>query len=97
MVEKFNVRALIRSRDRDKIRPVVERLFAGGRVSISAERKDEIAAEAVLSGTSARDVNRSILSELRRFEKRTTMRSEWTYGSSTESYFDYVLKKKARP
>ena len=59
MVEKFNVRALIRSRDRDKIRPVVERLFAGGRVSISAERKDEIVAEAVLSVTSAKDLTSS--------------------------------------
>jgi len=30
---------------------------------------------------------------LRAVEKRTTLRAEWTYGNTTERYFDYVPKK----
>ena len=30
---------------------------------------------------------------LRTVEKRTTLRAEWTYGNTTERYFDYVPKK----
>jgi hypothetical protein len=48
--------------------------------------------EAELEGESARDLNRMILSELRRAEKRTRIRSEWTSGNTVEKFFDYVPK-----
>ncbi len=53
--------------------------------------------EAVLSGESAKDLNRQLLSELRRAEKKTRLRAEWTSGGVTEKFFDYVPKgtKKA--
>jgi len=49
-----------------------------------------------LEGRSARDLNRAVLSELRRVEKRTRLRAEWTAGGVTERYFDYVLKGQRR-
>jgi hypothetical protein len=53
--------------------------------------------EANLSGECAKDLNRQLLSELRRAEKKTRLRAEWTSGSVTERFFDYVPKgtKKA--
>lgn len=48
--------------------------------------------EAELEGESARDLNRMILSELRRAEKRTRIRAEWTSSNIVERFFDYVPK-----
>ena len=49
--------------------------------------------EATMEGASAKELNRSLLSELRRVEKKTRLRAEWTCNNTTEKYFDYVLKK----
>lgn len=43
-----------------------------------------------VEGESARDLNRSLLSALRRVERRTTLRAEWTSGRTVERFFDYV-------
>ena len=53
--------------------------------------------QAEKSGESAKELNRQLLSELRRAEKKTRLRAEWTSGSVTEKFFDYVPKgtKKA--
>ena len=48
--------------------------------------------EVEMEGNSARDMNRSLLSALRRIEKRTTIRAEWTCNGVTERFFDYVPK-----
>lgn len=48
--------------------------------------------EATIAGGSAQDCNRVLLSSLRRVEKRTRLRAEWTAGNVTARYFDYVLK-----
>jgi predicted RNA binding protein with dsRBD fold (UPF0201 family) len=45
-----------------------------------------------LEGESARDLNRAVLSALRRVERRTTLRAEWTSGTTVERFFDYVPK-----
>jgi len=44
-------------------------------------------------GTSARDLNRQLLTELRRLEKKARLRSEWTSGDITEKFFAYVPKR----
>jgi hypothetical protein len=46
-----------------------------------------------MEGASAKELNRTLLSALRKVEKRTTLRAEWTSGDTTECFFDYVLKK----
>ena len=54
----------------------------------------ELVVEAELTGASAKDLNRSLLSALRRAEKKTRLRAQWTAPDGTiERYFDYVLKK----
>ncbi len=55
---------------------------------------DEFVVEAQMEGASARELNRTFLSALRKVEKRTTLRAEWTSGDGTsERFFDYVPKK----
>jgi hypothetical protein len=43
-----------------------------------------------------REVNRQLLSALRRVERRTRLRAEWTAGGVTYRFFDYVLKGTRR-
>lgn len=59
---------------------------------------NEFLVEAKMEGTTAKDLNRSLLSALRRVEKKTRLRAEWTSGDTTERFFDYVPKgtRKAR-
>jgi hypothetical protein len=41
-----------------------------------------------------RNLNRTLLSALRKVKKRTTLRAEWTSrDGTTERFVDYVLKK----
>jgi hypothetical protein len=53
--------------------------------------------EAKLSGESARDLNRALLSALCRRQRRTRLRSEWTRGRITERFFDYTLRHVQGP
>jgi hypothetical protein len=53
---------------------------------------NELLVEAEVEGKTARDLNRALLSALRRAEKRTRLRAEWTSGNTTERFFDYVPK-----
>ena len=42
-------------------------------------------------------MNRTLLSALRKVEKRTTLRAEWTSGDGTdERFFDYVTLSHLR-
>ena len=53
-----------------------------------------------MEGDSAKELNRSLLSALRKAEKKTRLRAEWTSDNgTTQKFFDYVLKKttKTRP
>ncbi|MGH3152044.1 MAG: hypothetical protein ACRDOB_15155 [Streptosporangiaceae bacterium] len=43
-----------------------------------------------MDGQDARDVNRQLLSALRRAERRTRLRAEWTAEGITYRFFDYV-------
>jgi hypothetical protein len=63
--------------------------------SDSAQHKGqgEFVVKAVMQGNNSKELNRKILSALRKAEKKTRLRSEWTSGGTTERYFDYVLKK----
>jgi hypothetical protein len=55
---------------------------------------EEFVVEGEMKGTSAKELNRSLLSALRRVEKKTRLRAEWTSdNNTTERFFDYVLKK----
>jgi hypothetical protein len=59
----------------------------------SVKRGDEFVVEAEMEGASAGELNRTFLSALRKVEKRTTVRAEWTSDDTSERFFDSVLKK----
>jgi len=62
-----------------------------GATSVTRDGSDWIV-RAEVESASARDANRELLSELRRVERKTRLRAEWTAGGSVERFFDYVPK-----
>jgi hypothetical protein len=91
--KRYFLRAQVSTESPDAVKPILDRLIPRGSVSQTGDGK-EFFIEAEMDGPSARDLNRGLLSELRRVEKRTRLRSEWTSRTTTERFFDYVPKGK---
>jgi hypothetical protein len=89
----FKLKARINRSDAKTIQQALDRLAA--KCSVRKEG-DEFLVEAETEGASAKELNRTLLSALRRVEKRTTLRAEWTSGDKTERHFDDVLKKTTK-
>jgi hypothetical protein len=89
---QFWLVADVSSDDSAGLRPVLEKLVDG---SVTAT-EDGWHVEGTLAGDSARDLNRMLLSALRRVERRTRLRAAWTSGDTTERFFDYVPKGSRR-
>jgi len=91
----YHLVADVSSGDPMAIEPVLRRLVSGAVTKTAGG----FHIETTMAGPSARDLNRSLLSALRRAERRTRLRAEWTRGSLTERFFDYVPKgtRSARP
>jgi hypothetical protein len=62
-----------------------------GARSVARDGNDRFV-RAVVDIANARDANRELFSELRRVERKTRLRAEWTEGGSVERFFDYVPK-----
>ena len=91
MVEKrFKLSARISSDNPSAIKPVLERIIGDKGTIKPWSEGFEVNAE--LDGESARDLNRMLLSEMRKVEKKTRIRAEWILGNTTERFFDYVPK-----
>jgi len=86
--QRFELAADVSSDDPQAIEPVL-RAVAGLRVTPLA---DGFHIEGTMLGQSARDLNRTLLSALRRAERRTRIRSRWALGDATFRFFDYVPK-----
>jgi len=84
----FHLVADVSSDDPQRLGPLVAQLFPAG-VTATATG---FHIEATLDGESARDLNREVLSALRREARRTRLRAEWTSAGTTERFFDYVPK-----
>jgi hypothetical protein len=90
----FRVVARVSSSNLQAIKPVLEQLIKTGHV---IEAKDEFIVEAEMAGDSAKELNRCLLSALRRAEKKTRLRAEWTSDDgTTQRFFDYILKKTTK-
>jgi hypothetical protein len=89
----FKLKARVNRSDARTVRHALDQLPAKGSVRKTG---DEFIVEAEMDGISAKELNRSLLSALRKVEKRTTLRAEWTSDDGTERFFDYVLKKKIK-
>ncbi len=70
------------------VRPVLDGLVG----CVVTETSDGFHVEGTLTGETARDLNRALLSDLRRRERRTRLRAEWTSAGTVERFFDYVPK-----
>lgn len=84
----FELTADVSSNDPRAIEPVL-RAIVGLEIT---PRADGFHIEGSMTGASARDLNRELLSALRRAERRTRLRSRWTLGDDTFRFFDYVAK-----
>ncbi len=87
---KFRLSARISSDNPSAIRPILRRLIGVKGTIKSLEDGFEV--EADLEGESARTLNRMLLSEMRKAERRTRIRAEWASGKTMEKFFDYVPK-----
>jgi hypothetical protein len=87
-VPSFRLTGNVSSENLDAIRPVLTQLIYG---DVTAT-PDGWHVEGVMEGEDARDVNRRLLSALRRVERRTRLRAEWTGDSVVCRFFDYALK-----
>jgi len=86
---RFTLVARVSTENPAAVRRALGKLLPGGRI---ARGDDGFLIEATMRGDSARDLNRDLLSALRRVERRTRLRAEWTAGRTTERFFDYVPK-----
>ena len=86
----FRLKGEISSANLSAIQPLLTQITAG-QVSATSEG---LQVEGAMEGSDARDVNRRLLSALRRVEKRTRLRAEWTAGGTTYRFFDYVPKSE---
>jgi hypothetical protein len=86
---RFRLTGEVSSDDPAAVRPVLAQMLGPAGV---AETPGGLHVEGVLDGADAREVNRRLLSALRRAEKRTRLRAEWTGGGLICRFFDYVPK-----
>ena len=87
----FRLVARVSSSNPKSIKAALERAITKGSVK---DAKGELVVEAEMRGDSAKELNRSLLSSLRKVEKKTRLRAEWTSDDgTTQRFFDYVLKK----
>ncbi|MGA3112185.1 MAG: hypothetical protein ABSE15_09175 [Candidatus Bathyarchaeia archaeon] len=89
--KKLKLTANISSANPSAIKPVLERIIgSNGTIKPTTDGFD---VNADFKGETAKNLNRTILSELRRAEKKTRLRAEWASDGTVEKYFDYVLKQ----
>ena len=89
--KKLKLTANVSSANPSAIKPVLERIISSNGTIIPTTDGFDVTAE--FKGETAKDLNRMILSELRRAEKKTRLRAEWASDGTVEKYFDYVLKQ----
>lgn len=92
---RYRLSARVSSDRPQAVKPVLEELFSAAAV---AREGDEWVVRASVPGADPKDLNRRLLSRLRKIEKRTRLRAQWTAQDGTVySFFDYVLKRTSRP
>jgi hypothetical protein len=85
----FELRGRVSTDGPERVRPILGQVFPG---AVVREEGSDFVVEGRMTGASAKDLNRTALSALRRAEKRTRFRAEWTAEDGTVyRFFDYVL------
>jgi hypothetical protein len=80
----FKLKARLGRSDAGTIRQALDQLAAKGSVKKTAEG---FMVETEIEGASARELNRTLLSALRKARRNTTLRAEWTSGDGTAERF----------
>lgn len=91
--KKFTLTARVSTDNRKAIKPILEEMVPKESITVTEEG---FLVEATMYGESAREMNKELLSALRRAERKTRVRSEWTLGGTTERFFDYVPKGSSK-
>jgi len=89
--KKFKLFAQISSANPSSVKPVLERFI--GKEGLIKPITDGFEVNAEFKGESARDLNRMLLTEIRKVEKKTRLRAQWTCNDTVEKFFDYSLKQ----
>jgi hypothetical protein len=84
----FHLVADVSSDNHDAIGNLLKELVDGTVISTP----DGFHVDGWMRGNDARELNRFLLSALRRVERRTRLRAEWTANGETGRFFDYVPK-----
>ena len=93
---RFSLAAKVSTESPAEVRRALRGFLAAGTVVPGSVPKEFIV-KADMTGANAKELNRALLSTLRRVEKRTRLRAEWTSDDGEVSrFFDYVLKKTFR-
>ncbi len=93
-IKRFKLVARVSSSNPRAVKPILEQSVKTGTVK---EVSGEFLVETEMEGESAKELNRTLLSALRRIEKKTRLRAEWTSSDgTTQKFFDYVLKKTTK-
>lgn len=89
--QKFTLRATVSSDQPESVLPVLVEMM--GKESVNSKDGDFIVAT-VMEGTDPRELNRNLLSAIRKAEKKSRLRAEWQDEDGTVyRFFDHVLKK----
>ncbi len=87
--KKFTLMAHVSTENPRAIKLALKELVSGGSITSTDEG---FLVKATMRGETARELNRILLSALRRIERKTRLRAEWKSGDMTERFFDYVPK-----
>jgi len=94
---RFTLDARVDTDNPDQVRRALQDLV-GDRAFEPEGKAGEFIVRRKMEGASVKDLNRELLSALRRVEKKTRLRAEWTAEDGTVyRFFDYVLKKEWKP
>ena len=89
--KKFKLSAAVSSAYPSAVKPVLERIVSSN--GSIRPNSDGFEVNAEFKGESARDLNRMLINELRKAEKKTRLRSEWSSEDTVEKFFDYAPKQ----
>lgn len=85
----FTLMARVSTENPQAIKLALKKLVSKGSITPTDEG---FLIQATMYGKDARELNRTLLSALRRVERKTRLRAEWMSGRTTERFFDYVPK-----
>jgi hypothetical protein len=88
-MKTFTLTARINTDSPKAIKLALKRLLPNA--SISAADKGFLV-KTKMRGETAKELNRNLLSSLRRVTRKTVLRAEWKSDGKTERFFDYVSR-----